>query len=44
MARVPTPLPAILLAVVGVKHPNRDGGNRRSEILLCKPGDPIELQ
>lgn len=31
------------LHVVGADHPNADGGNRRFEILLCAPGEPIEL-
>lgn len=31
------------LHVVGASHPNADGGNRRFEILLCAPGDPVEL-
>jgi len=31
------------LHVVGADHPNADGGNRRFEILLCPPGEPIEL-
>lgn len=32
------------LAVVGADHPNRDGGNRRFEILVCAPGDPVTLR
>ncbi len=31
------------LHVVGANHPNADGGNRRFEILLCVPGEPIDL-
>jgi hypothetical protein len=31
------------LHVVGANHPNADGDNRRLEILLCVPGEPIEL-
>ena len=31
------------LHVVGADHPNADGGNRRFEILLCAPGESIEL-
>lgn len=31
------------LHVVGANHPNADGSNRRFEILLCVPGEPIEL-
>ncbi|NNM78566.1 hypothetical protein HJG53_16890 [Sphingomonas sp. ID1715] len=32
------------LAVVGAAHANADGSNRRFEILLCAPGDPVELR
>lgn len=32
------------LAVVGAAHPNPDGGDRRFEILLCAPGEPVELR
>lgn len=31
------------LHVVGADHPNRDGGNRRFEILLCRPGEVVAL-
>lgn len=31
------------LHVVGADYPNSDGGNRRFEILLCKPGEPVTL-
>jgi hypothetical protein len=31
------------LHVVGVTFPNKDGGNRRFEILLCAPGEPVSL-
>lgn len=34
----------LTLAVVGIHFPNRDGGNRRFELLQCDPGDPIELR
>ena len=44
MALVPVPLPSMSLEVVGARHPNRDGSNRQFEILLCKPGDPVELR
>lgn len=44
MALVPAPLPSMSLEVVGARHPNRDGSNRQFEILLCKPGDPVELR
>jgi len=39
-----TTLPAMSLAVVGAGHANRDGSDRRFEILLCKPGEPVELR
>lgn len=34
------------LEVVGVQYPNQDKSksNRRFEIMLCKPGDPVELR
>ena len=38
------PLAAITLAVVGAPFPNADGSDRRFEILLCVPGEPIELR
>lgn len=40
------PLPAISLAVVGVAfaNPDKAKSNRRFEIALCVPGDPIELR
>ncbi len=31
------------LHVVGANHPNADGGNRRFEILLCIPGEAVDL-
>lgn len=31
------------LHVVGADHPNRGGGNRRFEILLSAPGEPVTL-
>lgn len=31
------------LHVVGADHPNRGGGNRRFEILLCTPGEAVTL-
>lgn len=31
------------LHVVGADHLNRNGSNRRFEILLCAPGEPVEL-
>lgn len=39
-------LPAMSLAVVGADFENEDKRrtNRRFEILLCKPGDPVELR
>jgi hypothetical protein len=32
------------LAVVGAAHPNADGSDRRFEILLSTPGEPVELR
>ncbi|WP_374406552.1 HIRAN domain-containing protein [Pelagerythrobacter sp.] len=32
------------LAVVGAGYPNRDKSDRRFEILLCAPGEPVELR
>jgi len=32
------------LAVVGADHPNRDKSNRRFEILLSAPGEPVDLK
>ena len=37
-------LPAMSLAVVGARFPNSDGSDRRREILLCVPGEPVELR
>lgn len=34
---------AVSLAVVGVHHLNADKSNRRFEIELCAPGDPVDL-
>lgn len=31
------------IAVVGANHPNADGGNRRSEIAFCDPGEVLHL-
>lgn len=31
------------LHVVGARHPNRRGGDRRFEILLCVPGEAVHL-
>ncbi|NNM78040.1 hypothetical protein HJG53_14125 [Sphingomonas sp. ID1715] len=31
------------LSVVGAAHANADGSNRRFEILLCVPGEAVEL-
>lgn len=36
--------PAMSLAVVGARFPNSDGSDRRREILLCIPGEPVELR
>lgn len=32
------------LAVVGIDYANPDKSNRRFEIALCAPGDPVELR
>jgi hypothetical protein len=32
------------LAVVGAPYGNSDGSNRQFEILLCIPGEPVELR
>ncbi len=38
-------MPRVLsLAVVGVDHPNKDKSNRRFEITMCDPGEPVELR
>ncbi len=31
------------VAIVGADHPNRDGGNRRSEIAFCNAGETLSL-
>lgn len=31
------------LNIVGVDHLNKDKSNRRFEILLCRPGEPVDL-
>ena len=36
--------PEFSLAVVGAAHPNADGSDRRFEILLCTPGEPVGLR
>jgi len=39
------PIRELSLHVVGAAFPNRKGGgNRRFEILLCRPGEPVELR
>lgn len=38
------PLSPMSLAVVGARYPNRDGSDRRFEILLCGAGEPVELR
>jgi len=37
------PINELSLAVVGAAHANKDGGNRRSEIIFCTPGEPVYL-
>jgi len=32
------------LTVVGARYPNRDGSDRMFEILLCQPGERVELR
>jgi hypothetical protein len=34
---------ALSLAVVGAQYPNKTGPDRRFEITLCSPGDPVQL-
>lgn len=36
-------LPDITLPVVGAPYANKDKSNRQFEIMLCDPGDPLEL-
>jgi hypothetical protein len=44
MSRTIMPGRQLSLHVVGASHPNRKGGvNRRFEILLCPPGEPVAL-
>ena len=38
------PLAQHSLAVVGIRHLNSNGSNRASEVLMCIPGDPVELR
>lgn len=35
---------ALSLAVVGVRYPNADKSNRRFEIMICPPGEVVELR
>lgn len=44
MQQLERPLRAITLAVVGRPFPNADGSDRGREILLCQPGEPVELR
>jgi hypothetical protein len=37
------PRPDFSMDVVGADFPNRNGGNRRFEILLCVPGETVGL-
>lgn len=32
------------VAIVGANYANKDGGNRRTEIAFCDPGEPVELR
>lgn len=36
--------PPMTLAVVGVDFPNRKGPTRKFELMLCIPGEPVELR
>ncbi|WP_242137351.1 HIRAN domain-containing protein [Sphingomonas sp. TREG-RG-20F-R18-01] len=38
------PISALSLAVVGVRFPNSDKSNRRFEIMICPPGELVELR
>lgn len=38
------PWSQLSVAIVGANYPNADGGNRRSEIAFCDPGEPVELR
>lgn len=40
------PMYEVTLAVVGMDFPKADksGSSRRMELMLCRPGDPIELR
>lgn len=44
MSELGRALPSMTLAIVGTRFPNKDGSNRAFEILLCAPGDPVELR
>lgn len=39
MSRLP-----LSLAVVGVRYPNKRGPTRRFEMMICEPGEPVELR
>lgn len=38
------PLAQHSMAVVGIRHLNSNGSNRLSEVLMCCPGEPVELR
>lgn len=44
IAEINGALRPLSLAVVGGPYPNPDGSNRMFEILLCAPGEPVELR
>lgn len=44
MHELDRPLASITLAVVGAPFANADGSNRKFEIMLCKPGELVELR
>lgn len=37
-------LPALSLAVVGIRYPNKRGPTRRFELEICQRGEPVELR
>lgn len=37
-------LPALTLSIVGTAFPNKKGPDRKFELAICQPGEPIELR
>ena len=37
-------LTQLSIACVGVRFPNKKGGNRQFEIAVCQPGEPVTLE